>query len=214
MQINLISYTPNAIEALQSSIGNCYDKKVGEKGIEHCIKSGHHSVLEFVDFHFHIEGVSRALLAQLTRHRMASYAVRSQRYCVEDGFNFITPDSVYCNQNHPELLGEYLEIMDRIRYFYEHMVKKGIPAEDARYILPNATETIIDMKINLRSLLNFMNLRLCTRSQWEIRELANRMRDEISLIYPIFSTYMEPKCVSMGWCNETKSCGYFANREG
>ena len=92
MKVELIRITENPVEAIESAASNCYDSiPTGGKIMEHCYKSGHMSVMEFADFHFHIEGVSRVLSHQLVRSRLASFAQRSQRYCSEDGYKYITP---------------------------------------------------------------------------------------------------------------------------
>ena len=95
MKVELINHTKNPIAAIENAASTCYDSMPSGEGkiFRHCYKSGHHSVLEFAEFSFRISGVSRALTHQLVRHRMASYAQRSQRYCVEDGFEFVTPNS-------------------------------------------------------------------------------------------------------------------------
>jgi thymidylate synthase (FAD) len=173
--------------------------------MKHCIKSGHTSVTEFCDFTFHIEGISRALSHQLVRHRLASYAQRSQRYCSEGNFNYVVPKSIKSNQGAFE---EYTEIMYQITDMYRLLQEMGIPNEDARMVLPNACETVIEVKMNLRTLMNFMNERLCTCAQWEIRELALAMKKAIVEKYPELEPYLVPKCEKygkeFGFCMETK----------
>ena len=170
-----------------------------------CYKSGHHSVLEFADFTFHIEGVSRALTHQLVRHRLASYAQRSQRYCEEDGFGYVIPNSI---KNNPNALEMYENIMGSLAESYHALNSNlGIPAEDARMVLPNACETVIEVKMNFRTLIHFMNERLCTRAQWEIRELANEMLKLCKEVAPVLFADAGPGCVR-GHCPEgEKSCG-------
>lgn len=173
-----------------------------------CYESGHQSVLEFADFTFHIEGVSRSLLAQLTRHRMSSFSVKSQRYCLEDGFKFVVPPSI---EKHPEAYQEYQELMANINAFYDRAVHEwNIPNEDARYSLPNSCYTTLEYKANGRSLIHFMNERLCSKAQWEIRELAKVMRNEVKNVCPRFAVYLVPKCEihrELPFCTEQKSCG-------
>lgn len=207
MNVKLTRITGDPILAIEEAASNCYDSVPSSSGkiMEHCIRSGHTSVTEFCTFTFHIEGVSRALLAQLTRHRIAGYAVRSQRYCNEDGFEFVIPPSI---QGNPEALTEYLETMEFLRKKYKKLQELGIPNEDARYVLPNACETVLEFTINLRSLMNFMNERLCTCAQWEIRELARLMRKVILEVCPQLKPYLVPKCEKYGkefsFCIEPK----------
>ena len=172
-----------------------------------CYNSGHHSVLEFCDFTFHIEGVSRALTHQLVRHRLASYAQRSQRYCGENEFNYILPPSICKNE---EAYKHYIDFMRDCNELYEDLQKNGISNEDARMILPNACETVIEVKMNLRSLIHFMNERLCSRAQWEIRLLALEMKKCVLEKYPEFAEFLVPKCEihkKQPFCPEHNSCG-------
>lgn len=205
MKVTLTRVTENPIGAIEEAACNCYDSEpTGGKIMKSCYKSGHHSVLEFADFTFHIEGVSRALTHQLVRHRMASYAQRSQRYCNEDGFGLVIPPSIEKNEVASKIYRDNLNI---IRNAYINLQSLGIPNEDARYILPNACETIIEVKMNLRELIHFMNERLCTRAQWEIRQLAMMMKKAIVEQYPEFEEYLVPKCDVYRFCPEHKSCG-------
>ena len=208
MKVTLTRVTENPIGAIEEAACNCYDSEpTGGKIMKSCYKSGHHSVLEFADFTFHIEGISRALSHQLVRHRLASYAQRSQRYCSEDGFSYIIPNSIKNNSN---INLAYTNMMNRINDFYESLTSLGIPAEDARYVLPNACETIIEVKMNFRTLIHFMNERLCTRAQWEIRQMALLMKRCIEEQYPELAKYLVPKCEmheNMPFCTEHSTCG-------
>lgn len=212
MKVTLTRVTENPILAIEEAASNCYNSEPTGDGkiMKHCIKSGHTSVTEFCDFTFHIEGISRALSHQLVRHRMASYAQRSQRYVSESEFDYVVPKSIKSNQGAFE---EYTELMYQITDIYRLLQEMGIPNEDARMILPNACETVIEVKMNLRALMNFMNERLCTCAQWEIRELACEMRKVIIEKYPELAEYLVPKCEKYGkeygFCNEPqkRSCG-------
>ena len=212
IKVKLTRVTENPILAIEEAASNCYNSEATGDGkiMNHCIKSGHTSVTEFCDFTFHIEGISRALSHQLIRHRMASYAQRSQRYCSEDGYKFVTPPSVWRDRT---ALQKYNAFMKECQKMYESLQSLGIPNEDARMVLPNACETVIEVKMNLRALMNFMNERLCTCAQWEIRELAREMKKVIVEKYPELAEYLVPKCEKYGkeygFCNEPqkRSCG-------
>jgi thymidylate synthase (FAD) len=212
MKVELIRITESPVEAIELAASNCYDSDpTGGKIMEYCYKSGHHSVLEFAEFHFHIEGVSRALTHQLVRSRLASFAQRSQRYVNENGFEYIIPTSIKYHAN-PLVLDIYEKTMEVAQKGYSALISNGVPAEDARFLLPNACETIIDMKMNLRELMHFMNERLCTCAQWEIRELANKMRKLVVEQEPKFGKYLVPKCEKnspYSFCSEDKKrcCG-------
>lgn len=212
MKVTLTRITGDPILAIEEAASNCYDSEPSNEGkiLAHCVKSGHTSVTEFCNFTFHIEGVSRALLAQLTRHRHAGYAVRSQRYCSEDGFGYVIPATI---KSRPDLSDKYIEMMYDIKELYKELQEDGVPNEDARFILPNACETVLEVTINLRALMNFMNERLCACAQWEIRALAWEMRRLIVEQVPLFAKYLVPKCEKygegLGFCIESKkrTCG-------
>lgn len=212
MKVTLTRITGDPILAIEEAASNCYDSEPSNEGkiLAHCVKSGHTSVTEFCNFTFHIEGVSRALLAQLTRHRHAGYAVRSQRYCNEDGFGYVIPHTI---KDKPAAEVEYKKTINRIKEAYEYLQEMGVPNEDARFILPNACETVIEVTMNLRALMNFMNERLCACAQWEIRALAWEMRRLVVEQVPLFAKYLVPKCEKygegLGFCIESKkrTCG-------
>lgn len=213
MKVTLTRVTENPVDAIESAAANCYDSLPSADGkiMRHCYNSGHHSVLEFAQFTFHIEGVSRALLAQLTRHRIAGFAVRSQRYCSEDGFEFVVPPSI---ANNEAAAYKYRIMMATIDSWYKELQELNIPNEDARFVLPNACATTLEFTCNGRELIHAMNERLCSRAQWEIRKLFQLMRaavvqhdDQCAQ----FAEFLVPKCEKYGkelaFCPEAKSCG-------
>ena len=211
MEVKLTRVTYNPIDAVEEAACNCYDSKpTGGKIMKSCYKSGHHAVLEFADFTFHISGVSRALTHQLVRHRLASYAQRSQRYCGENEFNYVIPPSICKNE---EAYKHYTNFMRECSELYEDLQKAGIPNEDARYVLPNACETTIEVKMNGRSLIHFFNERLCTRAQWEIRQMAMMMKkcvEEHDEQCAEFAKLFVPKCeayIGIPFCTEHNTCG-------
>lgn len=207
MKVTLTRVTENPILAIEEAAANCYNSTPTDEGkiMRHCIKSGHASVTEFCDFTFHIEGISRALSHQLVRHRIASYAQRSQRYCSENGFAYIVPKSI---EKDRMALDQYQLCMGKIAEVYKELQNLGVPNEDARMVLPNACETIIEVKMNLRTLMNFMNERLCTCAQWEIRALALAMKKAVIEQIPQLEPYLVPKCErfgkEFGFCLETE----------
>lgn len=210
MQVSLISYTQDPVSVIEQAASTCYDSTPTDGRImNHCYKSGHHSVLEFAEFTFKISGVSRALTHQLVRHRCASYAQRSQRYCKEEDFDYVIPLSIKQNE---EALATYKELMKEISNTYSKLLTYDVAPEDARMILPNACATEICVKMNLRELIHFCNERMCACAQWEIRMLANAMKNEVKKVSPECAKYLVPKCEShspYNFCTETKkrSCG-------
>lgn len=209
MEVKLVRITEDPMSAIEYAACNCYDSTPTKNYCiaNSCYESGHTSVYEFSHFHFHVEGVSRALLAQLTRHRIASYAVRSQRFTNEKNFDYIVPNNIKKN---PKALEIYESCMEVQRTAYAALDSLGIEKEDARQVLPNACKTILDFAMDGRSLMNFMNLRLCTRAQWEIRQLAHKMRELVIACVPEFKDKLVPKCEiysGFPFCTEKKCCG-------
>lgn len=213
MKVTLTRVTQNPVQAIEEAASNCYDSEPTADGriMRSCYKSGHHSVLEFADFTFHVAEVSRTLLAQLTRHRVASFAVRSQRYCEENDFGYVIPHTI---QNNAGAQAIYNGIMNQIQLGYDALLELDIPAEDARFVLPNACETILQVKMNGRELIHFMNERLCTRAQWEIREMAQLMKKcvkEYDEECAQFAKFLVPKCqihAPYNFCTEQHgACG-------
>ena len=215
MKVELVGYSqmannhgdPMAIAEQAASV--CYDSNPTERCsiVRQCIASGHMSVLEHVSFTFHIQGISRACLAQLSRHRHISLSVRSQRYCREDDFQFVNPfpDGSFG-------AAEFEEYMEDARANYADMVDDGIKPEDARAVLPNACCTELYLTANARALIEMSHLRMCSRAQREIRELFYKIRRCLRHVSPIVAQNMVPSCQVHGgvpFCTERNSCGWY-----
>ena len=163
---------------------------------------GHGLVIEHASFTFSIEGVSRAMTHQLVRHRIASYTQQSQRYVRYDTLkNYVTPPSVAGNADAEK---EFDETLKRISETYQTLLQKGIPKEDARFILPNAAKTNIMVTMNARELRHFFNVRCCTRAQWEMRETATEMLRQAKKAAPTLFENAGPTCIELGYCSEGK----------
>ena len=208
MKVNLISHTPNpdrtcaeAAYTTISSKGLSEIEKLPEDKVKKILKQvdskGHHAVLEHAQFTFSIEGVSRVLTHQLVRHRIASYCQQSQRYVKFDKLEYILPRTIK-----GEARDKYEKTMDTLLKQYKDLVDSGVPAEDARYIFPNAAKTNIVVSMNARALHNFFNLRCCLRAQWEIQELAYKMLAEAKKVAPIIFEDAGPYCKLLGFCRE------------
>jgi len=217
MKVSLLTYTSEPERTVAAAARLCYSpvgvneilEKMDAEKIENFIKKllelNHLSPFEHASFSFAIEGVSRALTHQLVRHRLASYSQQSQRYVVEQNFNFITPRSI---EQKSQALLIYQEVLKTIEEGYLKLLDMGIPAEDARYLLPNASETKIVVTMNARELLHFFEVRLCSRAQHEIRKLAGLMLDEVQRAAPILFAKAGPLCETRGVCFEgPMSCG-------
>lgn len=222
LKVTLLAYTPHPVETCALAARTCYSaltmeelqEKVEEQDqtafLRRVLSSGHLSVLEHASFTFSVEGVSRALLAQVTRHRLASFSVQSQRYVsMEKGFDYVIPPAV-------EALGaEAVQVfenqMAQMHEWYcgwQEKLGQGEHAnEDARFVLPNACCTHITMTMNARELQHFFSLRCCSRAQWEIRAMATEMLRLCQETAPALFENAGPACVR-GACPEgSKSCG-------
>lgn len=240
MQVKLLAYTPDPEKTVACAAKLCYaaaDIDTVYEGLteektasflEMLQSIGHESPIEHASFTFGIQGVSRSLLAQITRHRIASFSVQSQRYVKEDGFQFVVPPEI---EKIPEAKEEFLRAMEEDQRHYERLTQvlqekhkaelmaAGEPEksaqrkaekraiEDARFVLPNACATKMIMTMNARSLLNFFSNRCCNRAQWEIRELATQMLKEVKAVAPHLFEKAGPPCLR-GACPEGKmTCG-------
>ncbi len=212
MNVKLIGFTPNPekLPALAAKLTHSKTKpdkldKTSDKELKailkHVMNLGHNSVIEHTNFTFAISDVSRSLTHQLVRHRIASYAQQSQRYVNLNEPNFVTPPKIEKNK---KMKKAYDETMKYIWEEYNKLINLGIPAEDARFILPNGACTNIIVTMNARSLLNFFDLRCCQHAQWEIRQLANIMLREVKKVAPIIFKNAGPACKRKGICPENK----------
>ena len=215
MKVTLLSYPSMDADKLAGmAAALCYDGTNPEKSLEHAVGCGHHSVIEHATFTFLVEGVSRALLAQLTRHRIASYSVQSQRYVsMKDKFEYVIPPRI--KELGMVAVSEYERQMDTMHDWYCRWQAALLNAghskehsnEDARFVLPNAATTRLMVTMNARNLHKFFGLRCCGRAQWEIREMAGLMLEEVKIIAPKVFEKAGPPC-AYGPCPEgNRSCG-------
>jgi len=171
------------------------------------IESGHGSTIEHIVFTFGITGVTRTLSHQLVRHRAGvAFDQQSQRYVNYKRPSYMVPGSLA--DADPELREMFITELDESLELYGKLVEAGIPGEDARFIMPNATRTNLIMTTNLRALIHMSGLRLCTMAQWEIRRLFQLIRHEIFAVSPFLGSFLAPKCVPLGYCDE------HGNRDG
>ena len=202
MKVELIAYTPTASGVCCDAAAVCTNSKNGYRSLQHSMASGHESVLEHAVFTFRVEGLSRAALAQLTRHRLASFSVQSQRYVRINGIDLVMPESI----RNSDFYEEARSLLEDVMNLYRRMVDAGIPAEDARYVTPQAVPTSLIMTMNARELRHFFSLRCCNRAQWEIRHLADEMLKLCKQTAPEIFRDAGPGCVSKG-CPEKIACG-------
>lgn len=226
MNVQLLAHTPAPEQLVAASAKLCYSAASiadlaaieADKAAEFIGKlpEAHQSPFEHVSFTFGIEGVSRAMLAQITRHRIASFSVQSQRYVEMDGFGYVIPPSI---AEDDDMINAYVFFMRMANNTYQairnHLkdnhVRKGVSPEDAaklanedaRFVLPNACETRMIVTMNARELLHFFSLRCCKRAQWEIRAVADEMLRLCKEVAPEIFAKAGPGCVR-GHCPEGK----------
>ncbi len=220
--VTLISKPENMLKTVYTACRTCYSADSPEqiytaapdddakmlKLIERVISSGHYSTIEHVQVSFAVSNVSRALTHQLVRHRHASFSQKSQRYVKEKGqFDYIIPPTI---ERDPALKEKFTVFMEQIAAQYQEFIDAGIPAEDARFVLPNAAASSLVVSMNLRELIHIANLRLCTRAQYEIRLMTKLMCDALDEKW--LEPYLVPKCKRLGFCDEDKSCGLVPGR--
>ena len=223
LRVQLVRHTYNPQELVALGARLCYaggtldslvEKISGndqEAFVQKVMGMGHDSVLEHASFSFLVEGVSRVLLAQLTRHRIASFSVQSQRYVsYQSGFGYIVPPAIRALGD--EAVAEYEGQMAQMQQWYEGWQQKLGNAgeksnEDARFVLPGACETRVLFTMNVRELRHFFALRMCNRAQWEIRAMAQQMFEQVYPVAPAIFADAGPACIS-GPCPEgRRSCG-------
>ncbi len=240
-KVTLLAHTPDPEKLVAAAAKLCYSAsspqtlmegltpEKTESFLEMLERMGHESPIEHVSFTFGIEGVSRSMLAQITRHRIASYSVQSQRYVREKDFSYVTPPQIAAIPKAQQL---YRETMEKIGESYDRLAEllksehtkilmdegmdeksaarkaEKMAIEDARFVLPNACETQMVVTMNARSLLNFFRHRCCNRAQWEIREVAYQMLELVYQVAPSLFKNAGAPCVR-GNCPEGKmSCGH------
>ncbi len=221
IQVKLLDHTKDPIRSLYLAYRTAYsaltpqqiDERIESERItreqmiefiEKRLETGHSSPLEQCWFEFAISGVSRAFSHQFVRHRMGiSFEQQSQRYVPfkKGEFPYTIPDSVV----RAGFAEKMEEMFDRLGQLYQEMLEAGVPAEDARFLIPNAANTNFKIVVNFQELLHIADLRLCTRAQWEFRKVVSLMRAEIHKKFPELARYLQPKCGERRWgyCDET-----------
>ncbi len=221
MQVKLIDWAKAPLEKLYAAFRTCYSsdtpieiwEKIEAQKISHekirefigeRLKTGHASPLEQIVFWFGIAGVSRSLSHQFVRHRIGiSFEQQSQRYVKfkQDKLAFVLPQS----WQRAGLDKDFEELVAKTSELYARALKAGIPAEDARFVLPNAAPTNFHVMVNFAEMLHICDLRLCVRAQWEIRRMVAMMRAEIKRVLPEIAVFLQPKCGEnrMGYCDES-----------
>ncbi len=240
MKVQLLSHTQNPEQIVAAAAKLCYaasdidtllDGLTPEKSrefVQRLAQMGHESPIEHASFTFGIEGVSRSLLAQITRHRIASYSVQSQRYVPLRDFSYVTPPEIAADPEaqavYDEMMRQQGEAYNKLANLLQQKHKNELLAagktekeaarasekmsiEDARFVLPNACDTKMIVTMNARSLLNFFHHRCCNRAQWEIRALAEEMFKLVYGAAPSLFAMAGPSCIKGQCPEEAMSCG-------
>lgn len=224
MKVELISYSNLGEKVCGIASKTCVSENIPgvdddvSKSLRSAMSSGHSAVLEHWSATFAISGVSRALLAQLSRHRLMSLSVLSQRYVNMEGFEYVMPESI---RNHERTWDEdgktdvakwYTNAMVGLSELYASLIEAGIPEEDARYILPNACCTNLVLTVNARELRHIASLRMCSRSQKEIRDLVTEMVRLAKEVAPTLFEGAGARCEQRGYCIEQRGCGKYPKK--
>ena len=200
MKVKLLRHTCEPEMLAGYAAAKCYKGKDPRKSLEVAMEGGHESVLEHAVFTFEVDEVSRVLLAQITRHRLASFSVQSQRYTGAD-MNMVVPESMVV----ADLADDIVEARRAVDRLYKHARALGVPHEDCRYFTLQGGHTGFVMTMNARELRHFFSLRCCNRAQWEIRELADKMLELVKEVAPVMFADAGPGCVR-GHCPEGDKC--------
>jgi thymidylate synthase, flavin-dependent len=240
MKVQLLTHTPNPEKIVAAAAKLCYSnaeidtlmegltQEKAEEFVQMLATLGHESPTEHASFTFAIEGVSRSLLAQITRHRMATFSVQSQRYVQLDNFDYVLPPAIAEDEEatllFEQTMQEEAKAYEKLTAILKEKHKTALmqegkdekqaeraaakmAIEDARFVLPNACNTKMIVTMNTRSLQNFFHHRCCSRAQWEIRMLADEMLRLVSAVAPSLFVSSGPSCVA-GPCPEGKmTCG-------
>lgn len=221
IDVRLTDHTHDPIRTLYTAFRVCYsaftpaqiEARIEDERITHeqmrefveaRLATGHTSPLQQVWFEFGISGVSRAFSHQFVRHHMGiSFEQQSQRYVTyKDGtFPYTVPESI----RRAGKADAYASAIEAAGQAYHDLIEAGVPAEDARFLLPNATSTNFKVSVNYLELLHIADQRLCTRAQWEFRKVVSLMRAEVKRKFPELARYMQPKCgeFRLGYCDES-----------
>jgi len=220
VDVKLLTHTPDPVRVMYVAFRTCYSKftpqqiwadiesgKITEEKMKTFIfdklKTGHSSPRTQVYFTFAVSGLSRSASHQLVRHNNGiTFDQQSQRYYAfkEGDFPYVVPGT----WERAGLRDQYIEFMRRVGELYDEALRSGVPAEDARFLLPNAASTNLTFTVNFEEFLHIADLRLCWRAQWEIRHMWAKCRNALKAEFPELARVVQPKCGDqrMGYCDE------------
>lgn len=206
-KITLIRASSNPLELVNMACSltmkkNFKDFKSSKELVKFCLDANHTSIFEHINYTFLIEGATRNFLAQITRHRIASYTSGSQHYQNYKDYGFKI-SSKNINIKNMEILKMTTDVAMNS---YNQLITNGVPHYEARQVLPGGMENNLIITINARSLINFLNLRLCTRNTEEIFLIAKEIKALLETHFPELFKYVGADCL-MASCKQGKfSC--------
>ena len=212
MDVKLINYTKDGIKTIADAVrvtGPFFDKMSDADLVKYMVKHDYGSALEHVYFTFELRGISVATTRHLLEHRIASHTAKSTRYVSEaHDFKFYTPPNL-----EGKLLSKYRDHMSRSLNLYKQIERK-IDRESARYVLPMSLKCTYVWTINIRSLLNFLRLRLCKNASPETQKLARLVKAKVMKVHPEIFENIDCRGSQWGICPEPKkrSCGKYPTR--
>lgn len=219
MKVTIKSHTPNALELLIGTKttrmrGKSPEEMTEQEKYEHfqymldTIKSP----FEFVDYIFHIEGVSKNFTHQLVRTRTGAYQQETSRALEVNVFDTVRPEALEHPSCEPggKITDEWIRQSTMAQAWddaiadadanYRNLIKEGVALQDARAILPTNMPTSIDAKFNLRTLSDMAKVRLCARTQGEYQQVFRLMREEVLKLHPWADPLLQVACVATGQC--------------
>lgn len=182
IMVEVLQATPRPIDHISMSMATCYASKSDVtyekmlKRVKSAYSRGHMSVFEHASCTLSVEGLSRACMAQLTRHRLISFCVQSQRYVKQDfGEGDLSRVCVPPSIKYTDQLQEFCKLVMAAQRCYQALLEAGVPPQDARYVLPEGTTTQLVMTLNVRELFHLLDMRQDPSAQWEIQALADKI---------------------------------------
>lgn len=227
MKVTLLNHTPKPLKTMYIAARTCYSESgpstiqnelPSEEKMERLIRkifdSGHWTIGEHIYFTFAVEGISRSCSHQFVRHRLATFSQKSQRYVDSKDFAYVTPKTIKYFETSITISDtkfqlSYPDLMKILADFYQKATEKGVPKEDARFVLPNATKTDLVVSFDFRELTHIYDLRACNRAQWEIQQVAKSMKKEVGKKFPFLASFLKIRCEKLGYCPDLKTCGRY-----
>lgn len=186
MQVNLLHITPDALNFIGSCAAICYGSSTKP---EACVKraiacrdKGHLATLRFAHATFHVSGISRICSHQFVRSKHLDFLQRSQRYCAETIPKFVYPGTSMDTRISSAYQTAYA--------VYEELLAAGVKKEDARFVLPEGSQTELVVTGNFQAWLDFIKLRADIHAQWEIRKVAKEINNQLSKEAPGLFNWM------------------------